>query len=290
MLKHRLLAGSVMAAAMAAVLVLDTRLAPAYPCLLACALVVGVIAAHELLGLLPAAVRPTALVCVPGVAAILATNWVAPVRMALGYSVDGLLPSPGGFAFVIAVAALFARELWRYGRDDGAAARVAAGVFVLAYLGYLPGLLVRVRWLGADPAAGAGLLALTIFTPKVGDIGAYTVGKLAGRTPFAPRLSPKKTWEGFVGGLAASVAVAAGYQAVAPVFRHGLPEAVAFGVVLGLAGVFGDLAESLLKRDAGTKDAAGRVPGFGGVLDVIDSVLFAGPIALAWFHFLPPAG
>jgi phosphatidate cytidylyltransferase len=284
MLNQRLVAGSLMAAAMAAVLALDTRLFPAYPCLLACVLLVGFLSVRELLGLLPAADRPPEAVCTPAVVAILAANWVSPVLLARGYTPDQLLPSPVGFTFVTSVACLFAWEMGRYTGDDRATRRIAHGVFALVYLGYLPGFLVRVRWLGPDAAAGASLLALAVFVPKVGDIGAYFTGRLLGRTPMAPRLSPKKTWEGFVGGLAASAAVAGGFQVVWPVFRFGISEAVLFGLVLSAVGVFGDLTESLLKRDAGAKDAARNVPGFGGVLDVIDSVLFAGPVAFAWFY------
>jgi phosphatidate cytidylyltransferase len=69
------------------------------------------------------------------------------------------------------------------------------------------------------------------------------------------------------------------------VFTRGPAEAAAFGLLVGLAGVFGDLAESLVKRDAGAKDASRTVPGFGGVLDVVDSVLFAAPVAYLWFGF-----
>jgi phosphatidate cytidylyltransferase len=67
------------------------------------------------------------------------------------------------------------------------------------------------------------------------------------------------------------------------VFRHGALEAIGFGLAVGLAGVLGDLAESLIKRDCQTKDASKDIPGFGGLLDVIDSVLFAAPVALLWY-------
>ena len=99
-----------------------------------------------------------------------------------------------------------------------------------------------------------------------------------------PRLSPKKTWEGFAGGLAFAVATAVIAGQFVPVFRHGFVEAAAFGLVVGIAGVLGDLAESLIKRDGLSKDASKAVPGFGGVLDVIDSILFAGPVAYVWFR------
>jgi phosphatidate cytidylyltransferase len=104
---------------------------------------------------------------------------------------------------------------------------------------------------------------------------------------MAPVLSPKKTWEGLAGGLALSalVAVAINRLAAAPPVRGGAPLAAAFGVAVGAAGVLGDLAESFLKRDCRLKDASHVVPGFGGVLDVIDSILFAAPVAFAWLSW-----
>ncbi|MFO0939123.1 MAG: phosphatidate cytidylyltransferase, partial [Gemmataceae bacterium] len=128
------------------------------------------------------------------------------------------------------------------------------------------------------------LLVLTIFTTKCSDIGAYAAGNLFGKHRMTPLLSPKKTWEGFAGGILASTATAVGLSFAGSVFRHGVAEAALFGMVVGLAGVLGDLAESLLKRDCGIKDAAKSIPGMGGILDVIDSVLFAAPVAYLWFR------
>jgi phosphatidate cytidylyltransferase len=124
--------------------------------------------------------------------------------------------------------------------------------------------------------------------PKGNDIAAFFTGTFVGRHKMTPLLSPKKTWEGFIGGMIGSVLVAIGLsfavpKGAAPIFPGGVPEAAAFGVVIGLAGVLGDLAESLIKRDCHTKDASKSIPGFGGLLDVVDSVLFAAPIAFVWF-------
>jgi len=146
--------------------------------------------------------------------------------------------------------------------------------------------LLQIRWsAGAD--AGLGL-AMAVFVPKAGDIGAYTAGRLFGRHKMTPALSPKKTWEGFAGGLVASVLVAfipAYFFTTPHVVDNTALFALGFGLTVGLAAVAGDLAESLLKRDAGLKDAGSAVPGFGGVLDVLDSVLVAAPVAYLWFVF-----
>jgi phosphatidate cytidylyltransferase len=118
---------------------------------------------------------------------------------------------------------------------------------------------------------------------KCGDIGAYAVGRLFGRTKLAPVLSPGKTIEGSLGGLA--FACAAAYftfwaMADSTPKRWGW---LAYGLLVGTAGMLGDLAESLLKRDAGRKDSSTWMPGFGGVLDILDSVLLAAPVAyLCW--------
>jgi phosphatidate cytidylyltransferase len=124
-------------------------------------------------------------------------------------------------------------------------------------------------------------LALAIFVPKCCDTGAYFTGRLFGKHPMAPVLSPKKTWEGAGGGLAAAAAAAIGINRLGPVLGSVWAE-VGFGLTVGIAAMLGDLAESLIKRDCGRKDASEVVPGFGGILDVIDSILFAAPVAFCW--------
>jgi phosphatidate cytidylyltransferase len=103
-----------------------------------------------------------------------------------------------------------------------------------------------------------------------------------GRHPLAPLLSPKKTWEGAIGGLAAAALAAIGINSAGPVIPGGVLSTVGFGLALGSAGILGDLAESLIKRDCRRKDASQVLPGFGGVLDVIDAILFAAPVAYGW--------
>ena len=127
-------------------------------------------------------------------------------------------------------------------------------------------------------------LALSIFVPKGCDIGAYFTGRLIGRHRMTPVLSPKKTWEGAFGGLALAIAVAFGLNSLGPVIPSGPLGTTAFGLTVGIFGMLGDLAESLIKRDCERKDASAAVPGFGGILDVVDSILFAAPVAYWWLH------
>ena len=113
------------------------------------------------------------------------------------------------------------------------------------------------------------------------DVSSPATGRLIGKHPMAPVLSPKKTWEGAAGGMAAAVAAAIGINRFGPILS-GIAAEVGFGITVGFAAMLGDLAESLIKRDCGRKDASQVVPGFGGVLDILDSILFAAPVAYCW--------
>ena len=286
MLRYRLITGTLLAVGLAAELVADSWTAPYFPILFALAMLCGVVTCLELVALLPAEQRPDLSAVVPGVLGVLASNWYAPLRHALGDV--PLLPTATGpwppvvVTFTLVVLASFLHELYHYRGPGNVVVRLAMTTWVVAYLGLLPSFLLKLRWLDGDPTFTGWLLMLVIFVPKCGDIGAYFTGRLLGRTPFSPLISPKKTWEGFAGGLVLSALTAAGIDAAVPIFRHGTIEALAFGVVVGTAGVLGDLAESLVKRDGGAKDASRRLPGFGGLLDVMDSILFAAPVAYLW--------
>jgi phosphatidate cytidylyltransferase len=288
MLRYRLLTGTLLAAGVAAELVADARLAPYFPILFALSMVCGVVTCLELVALLPADHRPDRSAVVPGTLGVLASNWYAPVRETLG-SVP-LLPTfadswqPVIFTFTLVVLAAFLHEIYHFRGPGTIAVRLAMTTWIVAYLGLLSSFLLKLRWLDGnlDPAFTGWLLVLVIFVPKCADIGAYFTGRLIGRTPFSPLISPKKTWEGFAGGLALAALTAVGIDAVVPIFRYGAAEAIGFGVIVGTTGVLGDLGESLVKRDCGTKDASQRLPGFGGLLDVMDSILFAAPVAYLW--------
>ena len=275
MLRKRLVAGTLLAAAVGVGLWLDGSAAPYYPALFAAAVLAAVLCTRELLGLIAHPHRPNRALTTAGGVAVLAANWVQPVFLPAADPWHPVLLAFAGF-----VLAAFLVEMATYTGPTGGVGRIAHAVLAVAYLGLLPSAFLRLRWL--DPHDSGWLLALVVFVPKCGDIGAYTAGRIVGRTPFARRLSPKKTWEGFAGGLALSAGTAVGIDAYHPLFRGGWPEAVGFGLTVGTAAVLGDLAESLIKRESGQKDAASSVPGFGGVLDILDSVLFAAPVAYVW--------
>jgi phosphatidate cytidylyltransferase len=258
---------------------------PWYPLLFVCYLAATVFAAREFLSLLPEAVRPDSPLTLTFIAILAVFSWWPAVVQSGREPIEldtGDLMTAGVVAGTIAA---MLREIARFRGPDRIVERVALTALTLVYLGVLPSFFARLRWLPVEYPAAA--LALTVFVPKCNDIGAYFTGKfltgpLLGRHRMTPLLSPKKTWQGAVGGMLASVLVSVLINARWPTVVGGWVGAVLFGLTVGLAGIFGDLAESLIKRDLQTKDASHTVPGFGGVLDVIDSLLFAAPVAYLW--------
>ena len=158
-------------------------------------------------------------------------------------------------------------------------ASTAASVFGVAYIG-VPLSLLNIAML-ISPAATTGILGMFVLI-WLNDTGAFCVGSLFGKRRLCERLSPKKSWEGFWGGLLFCVAACAIYAAVTdlPVVT-----CMAYGVVVSVFATWGDLFESMLKRAAGVKDSGNIIPGHGGILDRIDSLLFVAP-ASALFYIL----
>jgi phosphatidate cytidylyltransferase len=286
MILTRIVVGTVLAAAAAGLLVGDRYLAPWFPVLFACLVLVGVVATRELVRLFPPVFRPYGTLAIGGALIIVAANWYGVVQPHLSASLPAAT-SPWElvlFAFVGVFAVAVLVEMYRYREPGAAVPRLGLMLFALAYLGLLGSFLAQLRWVHSDPVRTSWILAVTIFVPKAGDIGAFFTGTFLGKHKMTPILSPKKTWEGFTGGILAAMAAAVGLGAAGGLFAAGMMEAAAFGLVAGIAGVLGDLAESLIKRDCATKDASQSIPGFGGLLDVIDSVLFAAPVAYFWFR------
>ncbi len=160
------------------------------------------------------------------------------------------------------------------------------GVFYIAFLG---GFIIAMRvgfYETTVPFLSTKLLAFFFLVGFGADTGAYYVGKAIGKHKLVPKVSPGKTWEGVFGGLALSAAFAAISTAT---FFPELPYkfSIPLALVISVAGILGDLAESAMKRGAGTKDAANILPGHGGLLDRLDSLLFGAPILyyFARFHF-----
>jgi phosphatidate cytidylyltransferase len=166
------------------------------------------------------------------------------------------------------------------------------GLYVLAftYIGLFGAFVVGLRLLDVPRLGLAPVLSLIVAT-KLGDTGAYATGKLIGRRKMAPRLSPGKTWEGAAGALLwsalGSIAFLTLYPRWAGItgFAPSWAAMAGFGLLVGGVGMLGDLVESLLKRDARCKDSSSWLPGLGGLLDVLDSILFAAPVAFLYWEF-----
>ncbi len=189
----------------------------------------------------------------------------------------------GGTEALAAATALtgLACLLWRLRQgQDGFVADVTAGVFVVAYVPLLGSFVVLML---AEPP-GAWRVATFVVVTIASDIGGYAAGASMGRHPMAPTISPRKSWEGFAG------SVLACFVAGVLMVTLGLGGRWWVGLVLGAAAAclatFGDLAESLVKRDLGIKDMGAILPGHGGVMDRLDSLLAVAPVAWLVLHLL----
>ncbi len=186
--------------------------------------------------------------------------------------------------FVMLMAAL--RRAWGKQTQD-AIVRMAGTLLATLYLGGLGWFLLAIRVKRSPNFVGSTSLVLMILiVVKATDIGAYFGGRALGRHKLIPWLSPGKTWEGLACGVLLSGIIGAIF---APFFLHHMQTKWWVGfiisVVLGTIGQAGDLLESMMKRDAEVKDSGSIIPGFGGILDVIDSPLLAAPFAYLLFSF-----
>jgi phosphatidate cytidylyltransferase len=185
--------------------------------------------------------------------------------------------------FFLAFLILFALH---FGEKDGAVVDLAVSSFGLLYIAVPMGMILGVLYMeGVD---GRWWITYLLVVTKITDIGAYFGGNLWGRRKLAPNISPKKTIEGAVVGLGCAVLASFIFHLCSEYtryFRLGVYEWVFLGLILGAVGQFGDLSESLLKRDANKKDS-NALPGLGGVLDSLDSILFTAPIIYIYLQFI----
>jgi phosphatidate cytidylyltransferase len=304
-LRWRLLLGAFFIAALAGLCWLDARQvlgAPPGMWLFPLAVLLALAASGEMLWMLAGRdIRPSAAAVYVGNFAIVASNGV-PLFWP-DYPPDCPLGRLGWplCSFGVVVLATFVVEMFRYRAPGKSVAQLGASVLSFAYVGLLFSFIIQLRAVEPHNSARTedwGLVALVslIAVVKAGDIGAYTVGRLIGRHKMTPMLSPGKTWEGAAGAVVFA-ALAAWLVLILWADRKGSVGAVphnpipwlVYGVLVGVVGLLGDLAESLLKRDLGRKDSSSWMPGFGGVLDLLDSILFAAPVGyLLWIAGVVP--
>lgn len=186
------------------------------------------------------------------------------------------LPIP--MVMAVTLLGVFLLQYLRHG-TEGAIGNCGVNCLSIIYLGVLSSLVLAIR---ID--FGPWHLLMAVFTVKSADIGAYTIGTLFGKHKFSPKISPGKTWEGMVGALTAGAVVSVVFAGVSGIMDWWLGSI--FGICFAVVGQVGDLVESMIKRDARQKDSANDVPGFGGVMDIIDSPLAAMPFAYVFFNLV----
>lgn len=194
------------------------------------------------------------------------------------------------FVFAVGVGLFF---LNRFRRSEEALIHVAVELFGVAYVAVPLSYMLAILYPVAPPSEmldGRWWLVYLLVVTKITDIGAYFVGRLWGKRRLAPVLSPKKTIEGALGGFVCAILgslamVYIGQEFAGKNFPLHPSDAIWLGIVIGIFGQIGDLAESLLKRDAAMKDS-NTLPGLGGILDMLDSLIFTAPIVyfyLRWY-------
>jgi len=295
MLRWRLILGTVIIAALVALCVLDYRASVQGMYLLPLAVALSLLGAGELLAMfrrlghdpLTWAIYGGTLVTVlfAGAPGLLSGKYLTATIGQLGWLAMGL---------AIALLVVVIGELMRYQSPGRSTIQLGLASFAILYAGGLMGFVIQLRLLGAssehDGPLGMVALISLIATVKMSDTGQYTFGRLFGKHKLSPVVSPGKTWEGAAGGVV--VAIITAWLVFSTVAREMLGPSgvdistwsiVLFGIVVSAAGIVGDLTESMLKRDAGVKDSSTWLPGFGGVLDLLDSLLGAAPVAyLFW--------
>jgi phosphatidate cytidylyltransferase len=303
MLGARILSGLSLIALFLGVLYLDEWFSPWFPLWFGLTTVAMGVAALELVKLLRStSARPSLNSVLGGVMALVVSNWMPHLCSHLEGSerISPVLSEPTEpisvlswplLTFVGVLMVSFVVQSVQFVKPGRTVATIAGTVLAIAYVGLLGTFIIQMRWLDG-PLHGIVPLLFLIATAKGADTGAYVFGRLIGRHKLWPALSPNKTIEGAAGGLVFAVASSLIITAVAQ-FLLRIPMwewrfALAYGILIGVVAQLGDLMESMIKRDCERKDASTAVPGFGGVLDVLDSLLFAGPVAYGfWLSFGP---
>lgn len=175
---------------------------------------------------------------------------------------------------------------WRFAKGaDGYLTDVSASIFLAVYLG----LFASFATLLVAPHDGHARVLAFLIMVVASDTGGYAAGALLGKHPMAPKISPKKSWEGFAGSITAAMIGGALSVSLLPALDHPWWQGLIVGGVLALVATMGDLAESLIKRDLGVKDMGTLLPGHGGVMDRMDSLLPSAVVAWLLLSLFIPA-
>ena len=194
---------------------------------------------------------------------------IVPLFTYLEYNMktEGMVP----FAIVLIAVFIFARQFTKKD-DSNILASTAITLFGILYISWFFSFIIKLKYL----PNGANLVLFLIILTEGGDMGAYAIGSTLGRHLLIPRISPKKTVEGTLAGFVFTLGLAILCKPLLPELSY-LQLSIA-GLLIGTIAPIGDLAESLFKRDCGVKDSGASLPGLGGVLDMIDSLLITSPM------------
>jgi len=220
--------------------------------------------------------RPANSLVLPGVLTLASSSWYSHL----------IQPTWLITLFILIAAGYYALQ-YEYGRQH-TLRNLGGTILTTLYIGWLGSYLVSIRTLDG----GMWWLYLVLLTVWTIDSAAYFVGKQFGRRKLSPRLSPHKTWEGYIGGIPGGILAGIGFSALLQHYGADLAlypwSGGTLGLLLGITIPMGDLTESLIKRLADEKDSADLLPGHGGIFDRLDTILWAMPISSFFIHFIYP--
>ena len=293
MLAWRLVLGPVLIVALVGLFTLDAHLGETAPILWGLALLLGLRSLWEMRELFRARFSPNLPLLSICATAIVCANWWWILEPPSGGGGAMARLGPALLAYALSVTAVLTNGLARYSGPGKNLENLGIEVLMLSYVAVFVSLTVQLRWVSAAPLHYVPLASLVVAV-KCGDTCAFFAGRAFGKRKLSPLISPGKTRAGAVGALCGAAAgswlwLHFGIRLLTSAQPGPWYWAALYGLVLGLAGMLGDLAESLFKRDVGQKDSAPLLPGFGGLLDLLDSVLFTGPVAYLLWLILPLA-
>jgi len=246
-----------------------------------CMILLAGFALHELFNL----AHKCRLTCFPYFGLFVGVLMVASVFCALGILKRPILAEQIEFGTLIfLIPALGLCQLF-YATKKLKSASIAVTLFGIIYVGVMINLMQKIRF--SEKIEGEWWLLFFIVTSKMSDTGAYCVGSLFGKRKMVPNISPGKTWEGFIGAIIFSIltSVTFLYFWANQLSQLSFVVAISLGIILGLGSVVGDLVESLFKREANVKDSGSYFPGIGGILDLMDSLLFNAPLMYLYLRY-----
>lgn len=212
----------------------------------------------------------------------LSTIYAFSVALSTNYPEAKLLPE------IVLLASLLVCFLYYFAKGNSPFINVSTTLFGIGYLAVPLSCLISIAYFAPTDSVHGGRwwLCYLIIVTKMTDTGAFFIGKRFGKQKLAPYISPKKTWEGAIGGLIAALIASVVMNILSSlngdrIYALDAWQTIWLGLTIGVFAQCGDLAESLLKRDCGVKDS-NRLPGLGGVLDIVDSLIFTAPLIYIW--------